>query len=174
MKTILLVFVCILFSAALGYSDRFNTDSPDKDFVLSAADGGMLEVKLGELAVSRAGSAPFKNFGKTMVRDHMKVNEELKELARQKQIQLPSGLSRAKQQLYDSLAKQRGEKFDMLYMNIMIASHEETVGLFQNESNQGLDADLKKWANAKIPALKHHLEMAKALFPSTGSHATQH
>lgn len=52
-------------------------------------------------------------------------------------------------------------------MNMMIASHEETIGLFQTESNRGQDPDLKKWADSKIPALKHHLEMAKALFPAS-------
>jgi putative membrane protein len=50
MKTILLLTTCVLFGGILAFSERFESDSPDKRFVLSAADGGMLEVKLGELA----------------------------------------------------------------------------------------------------------------------------
>jgi putative membrane protein len=57
----------------------------------------------------------------------------------------------------------------MLYMNMMIASHEQTIGLFQGQSNKGKDPALKKWADSKVPALKHHLEMAKGLFkPALG------
>jgi putative membrane protein len=126
----------------------------------------MLEVKLGALARKNASMAKCKEFGEMMIKDHSKVNDELKGLATKKQITIPSKLSTAKQQMYDSLAAQTGEKFDMLYMNMMIASHEETIGLFQTESNKGQDADFKKWADVKIPALKHHLEMAKALFPA--------
>lgn len=50
MKESLMIVVCLLLAALLAFSDRFKSDSTDKDFVLSAADGGMLEVRLGELA----------------------------------------------------------------------------------------------------------------------------
>ncbi|MCE6989733.1 DUF4142 domain-containing protein [Dyadobacter sp. CY323] len=166
MRASLLVITCLLLAVVLAFSDRFESDSPDKAFVLSAADGGMLEVKLGELATKKATMPKCKEFGKMMITDHTKVNGELKALAGKKQITIPTKLSTAKQQMYDSLAAQSGEKFDMLYMNMMIASHEETIGLFQTESNKGQDQDFKKWADAKIPALKHHLEMAKELFPA--------
>ncbi|MCE7064945.1 DUF4142 domain-containing protein [Dyadobacter sp. CY326] len=167
MKAIYLLATCVLLSVCLAFSSRFTADSPDKAFILAAAAGGMLEVKLGELAQKQASSPKFKDFCKQMITDHTKVNGELKALAQKKQVQIPTALPAAKQQKYDSLASQKGEKFDMLYMNMMIASHEETVGLFQSESNKGKDADVKKWADAKIPALKHHLEMAKGLFKGT-------
>ncbi|MCF0069630.1 DUF4142 domain-containing protein [Dyadobacter sp. CY261] len=166
MKAVLLLITCVLFSAVLAFSDRLERDSPDEKFVLAAADGGMLEVMLGKLATKRATSAECKAFGKMMVDDHTKVNDELKALAGKKQVMVPTKLSNVKQQMYDSLAAQSGEQFDMLYMNMMIASHEETIGLFQTESNDGQDPDFKKWADTKIPALKHHLEKAKALFPT--------
>ncbi|MCE7042869.1 DUF4142 domain-containing protein [Dyadobacter sp. CY312] len=166
MKTSVLIISCIVLAGVLAFSDRFQSDSPDKEFVLAAADGGMLEVKLGELATKNATMPKFKDFAKRMITDHTKVNGELKALAGKKQITIPSSLSTAKLQVYDSLAATTGEQFDMLYMNIMIASHEETVGLFQTESSGGNDPDFKKWAGSKIPALKHHLKMAQELFPN--------
>jgi len=127
----------------------------------------MLEVKLGELASQKGSSPEVKSFGKTMVTDHTKVNDELKALAQKKQLEIPGSIGAKKQQKYDSLAALSGEQFDMLYMNMMIASHEQTIGLFQTESNKGQDPELKKWADAKVPALKHHLEMAKKLFKAS-------
>jgi putative membrane protein len=101
------------------------------------------------------------------------VNNELKSIAGRKQIKVPTSLSSAKQQKYDSLAALSGEKFDMLYMNMMIASHEQTIGLFQTESNKGEDQELKKWADAKVPALKHHLMMAQQLFQASPNGKSQ-
>lgn len=166
MKAIVLSISTVLLAAALAFSDRFKNDSADKAFVLAAADGGMLEVMLGKLAIQRATMPKCKDFGKTMVTDHTKVNEELKALAAKKQITIPNELSAAKQQMVDSLSALNGEQFDMLYMNMMIASHEQTIGLFQTESNKGQDPDFRKWADSKVPALKHHLKMAQALFPA--------
>jgi putative membrane protein len=167
MKKIFLLISIVSLSALLAFSSRFGQQNPDQQFVTKAADGGMLEVKLGELA-SKKGQAPkVKDFAKTMINDHTKVNNELKSVAEKKQIQVPAALSKMSQAKYDSLNALQGEKFDMLYMNMMIASHEQTIGLFQTESNKGKDAELKKWADSKIPALKHHLEMAKQLFKTS-------
>ncbi|MCF2446723.1 DUF4142 domain-containing protein [Dyadobacter sp. CY345] len=165
MRTIFLLAIGTILAALSPLSARLVSDSVDEAFVIAAADGGMLEVKLGELASKRATMPKHKDFGKMMIKDHSKVNSELKALAKKKQIIIPAKLSQAKQQMYDSLSAMSGESFDMLYMNMMIASHEETIGLFQKESTSGQDPDIKKWADSKIPALKHHLEMAKALFP---------
>lgn len=173
MRSIFLLTTCAALSALLAFSDRFAgeqhylSESPDQQFVTEAAEGGMLEVKLGELASQNGVSQEVKTFAKTMVTDHTKVNEELKALAQKKQLSIPTGLSAKKQQKYDSLAAFKGEQFDMLYMNMMIASHEQTIGLFQTESNKGQDPELKKWADSKVPALKHHLEMAKKLFKAS-------
>jgi putative membrane protein len=173
MKTILSILCAVSVFGLMQFSQPFQADSPDSEFVRAAAEGGMLEVKLGELAQQSGVSADVKAFGKTMVTDHSKVNSELKALAQRKNMKVPTMLSPARKQKYDSLASMKGEKFDMLYMNMMIASHEETIGLFQSESNKGQDAELKKWADSKVPALKHHLEMAKKLFqqsPNASGH----
>ena len=171
MKNYLLFALIMTGSVAVSsYSAKNMNDlnkiqaDPDKEFVMAAAEGGMLEVKLGELAVKKGTSQKIKDYGNTMITDHAKANEELTALAKQKKIMLPKKISSAKQQKYDSLASEKGETFDMLYMNMMIASHEETVGVFEKETVAGKDAELKKWADAKVPALKHHLEMAKMLF----------
>ena len=157
-----LIVIAFLLSAS--YSIAQQTQNQDMDFALKAADGGMLEVNLGQMALKKGESQKVKDFAKMMVDDHTKVNSELMGFARKKNIDIPGGLSNAKKMVADSLNSQSGNSFDMLYMNMMIASHEETIGVFQDEAAGGKDADLKKWANAKIPALKHHLEMAKKLF----------
>lgn len=57
----------------------------DAYFVKTAANGGPLEIKLGELAVQNGSSTQVKEFGRTMTVDHKRSSEELKRLAREPQ-----------------------------------------------------------------------------------------
>src|SRR5687768_905520 len=53
----------------------------DRKFINQAAQGGIAEVKLGRLAIRRAGSTAVKKFGQHMVLDHSKANTELAQIA---------------------------------------------------------------------------------------------
>jgi putative membrane protein len=65
-------------------------NSDDRKFIMNAAHGGMMEVKLGHLAADKATDADVKQFGQRMVDDHSKANSELMALASQKGITLPA------------------------------------------------------------------------------------
>lgn len=69
--------------------------SDDRKFILEAAHGGMMEVKMGRLAADKASNADVKAFGQRMVDDHSKANSELTALASQKGITLPGAADMA-------------------------------------------------------------------------------
>lgn len=134
----------------------------DTKFAVAAADGGMMEVQLGQLAQTNGSSAQIKQLGQMMIDDHGKANEELKATAAQKNITLPTTLSEKSQKHYDELSKKTGADFDKAYADLMVSDHEDDIDAFKKEANDGKDADLKNWASGKIPTLEHHLEMAKS------------
>ncbi len=133
----------------------------DAEFAVAAADGGMMEVELGKLAATNAASAQVKEFAQGMVADHSQANEELKSLAASKNIALPAMLSEDKQKKVNELAEKKGAGFDKAYMDFMVDDHEEDIKKFQNEADNGNDAEIKGWASGKVPVLQHHLQMAK-------------
>ncbi|MBT1688093.1 DUF4142 domain-containing protein [Dawidia soli] len=133
----------------------------DTEFAMEAADAGLLEVRLGELAQTNAASQQVKEFGQMMVTDHSKANDELKSLAAQKNISLPGALSEKCQKKYDELAEKKGADFDKAFMKSMVDDHEEVVKAFKKEAEEGNDADIKSWASGKVAALEHHLASAK-------------
>src|SRR4051812_20462780 len=59
-------------------SNTANRMGSDHTFVTKAAQGGLAEVKLGQLATQKASSSDVKAFGQQMVDDHSKANDELK------------------------------------------------------------------------------------------------
>jgi predicted outer membrane protein len=72
-------------------------------------------------------------------------------------------LPRDMQKKYDDLAKLSGDKFDREYLGNLIDNHKKSVKLFEKESKNGEDPELKSWATNTLPTLKHHLEMAQSV-----------
>ncbi len=142
--------------------DQINVSiNPDEEFVLAAAEGGLFEVKLGELAVKKGSSPEIRELGQMMVDDHSKVNQELAALAQKKNIVLPTELGDEKKALYDELEKKQGRDFDKAYADLMVKDHKKDIEKFEKEANKGEDAELKNFASDKLPTLRHHLQMAK-------------
>jgi putative membrane protein len=133
----------------------------DADFAVKAADGGMLEVQLGTLALTKASSPEVKQFAQMMVDDHSKANNELKAIAQQKNISLPTVLGDDHQKKFDNLNEKSGADFDKDYMDLMVKDHKDDIKEFEDEGDDGKDAELKSWAAGKVATLKHHLEMAE-------------
>ncbi len=139
-----------------------NRLTADNNFVTKAAQGGMAEVQLGNLAKERGSSQQVKDFGQQMVTDHTKANDELKSIAARKNITLPTGLDAKDQATYDRLSKLNGVEFDKAYMRDMVMDHRKDVSEFRQEADRGTDADLKAFASKTLPTLEHHLQMAES------------
>lgn len=142
--------------------------SPDSAFVREAASGGMAEVDLGRLATQNAESTDVKQFGQRMVDDHSKANDELKQLASQKKVDLPMDPDPKHKAVHDKLAKLKGAAFDSAYMSAMVSDHKEDVSAFQREAKSGKDPDVKAWAEKTLPTLQEHLKMAQDISAKVG------
>ncbi len=121
----------------------------DRTFIHKAAKGGMMEVAMGNLAAQNGQSDDVKSFGKRMVTDHSKANEELKSIAAKKGVKLPS--------------KEPSGKWssDKAYMDMMVKDHEKDLAEFQEEASTGTDPDVKKFAEDTAKVVQEHLDLAK-------------
>ncbi len=140
----------------------------DQQFLMKAAQGGMAEVELGQLAEKNASNSSVKQFGQRMVTDHSKANEQAKSLAAQKSITLPASMNSTDQSLYRSLSSKTGSDFDKAYITAMIKDHHEDIAEFQHEANSGTDPDIKAWAAKTLPTLQEHLRMAESCAKQLG------
>ena len=103
------------------------TTVSDKTFVKKAAEGGLAEVELGQLATQKASSEDVKKFGQRMVDDHSKANDQLKQVAAQEHIDLPTEPSAKDKATKARLEKLSGEQFDRAYMRDMVKDHRTDV-----------------------------------------------
>ena len=140
----------------------------DRAFIHKAAEGGMAEVKLGQLAADKGSSQPVKDFGQRMVKDHSQANDQLKGIAAGKNVPLPDSLDAKDKALYDRLSGLSGEAFDKAYMRAMIKDHMEDVADFQSEAKTAHDQDIRSFVSMTLPTLRDHLKMAREVGGEVG------
>ncbi len=136
----------------------------DSKFVVDAANGGMTEVELSKLAQQKATNAKAKEFANMMVMDHSKANDELKALAKAKNITLPDSINADSKAMWEDLNKTAaGKDFDKSYVSKMVSEHKKTVAMFESASKDLKDADLKAFVDKTLPVLKGHLDKINSI-----------
>ncbi|HTP67656.1 MAG TPA: DUF4142 domain-containing protein [Dongiaceae bacterium] len=156
-------FLLLFLSVPLLALGQSSSSSADSKFAAEAAQGGMAEVKMGQLAQQNGSSDAVRSFGRRMEQDHTKAGEELKRAAQAAGITLPADLSTKDQAMYDELAKLKGTQFDRAYARAMVRDHEGDVKDFEKESQQGQNDSIRSFATQTLPTLRDHLNQARRM-----------
>lgn len=163
--------VLISATAALLFGLAGLAQAADKvsanDFAEQASAKGIAEIETSKLALEKGSHAEVKKFAQTMIDDHTRANDELKALAKQKNLQVSTDaelMSKAKAMI---LQVRDGENFDKAYANNQVVAHEQAIELYQKAAATD-DAEVSAWAKKTLPKLEHHLQMAKELQSRTG------
>ncbi len=135
----------------------------DKNFLVEAASGGLMEVQLGKYVQANAASPAVKNFAKMMAEDHTKADSMLTTIATVKGIAVPNIPGEKHQHHINELTKKKGKELDKDYMKLMVDDHEEDIKKFEEAANNAQDTDIRKFAAETLPVLKKHLEEAKKI-----------
>jgi putative membrane protein len=142
--------------------------SPDSAFYKDAAEGGIAEVELGNLAQQKSSNQSVKDFGAMMVKDHSAANDKLKAVAAAKNISLPTSPSVGQMATKTKLEVLSGDTFDKSYVKGMIKDHQDDIAMFKKEAASGQDPDAKAYAIATLPTLRAHLKKIQAVAAGNG------
>jgi putative membrane protein len=137
--------------------------SPDESFYKQAAEGGLSEVELGQLANDKSPDPDVKNFGAMMVKDHGAANQKLQALAASKGISLPAKPSMMQMATKTKLDVLSGQTFDKSYLKSQVKAHTETLALLRKEISSGQDSDAKAFASSILPTVQAHLKAVRGL-----------
>ena len=156
-----LSFIAATLLGLAGFAGAQSLSDADREFIKKAAIGGAAEVELGTLATQRASRPAVKDFGAKMVKDHGAANAELATLAKSKGVDVQTALDPTHQALRDRLMALQGSDFDRAYMQEMVKDHTQDVAEFEKAAQTASDAELRGWADAKLPTLREHLALAR-------------
>jgi len=156
------------FALAVPLAISAAISSPDSSFYKDAAEGGIAEVEMGNLAQQKSTNPRVKSFGAMMVKDHSAANVKLKSIAAAKNIDLPTSSSIGEMASMTKLKALSGDTFDKSYIKGMIKDHQDDIAMFQKEAASGQDADAKTFAVATLPTLQAHLKAIQSIAEASG------
>jgi putative membrane protein len=140
----------------------------DKMFLRKAAEGGIAEVKLGQLAAQKASGDEVKAFGQKMVDDHTKMNNQMAQVADSLGIMLPKSMNKEDQAEYDKLNGLSGNDFDMEYLSFMVKDHHKDLHEFRIEAASRADQTLHDAVVQAATIIHEHTVMVDKLARAKG------
>ncbi len=140
----------------------------DKIFLRKAAEGGIAEVMLGQLAAQKGSSDEVKSFGQKMVDDHTRIDNEMAEIADSLGVRLPKSMNKDDQAEYDKLSGLSGNDFDMEYLSFMVKDHHKDLHEFRMEAASRADPTLRDEVVKAAGIIHNHTVMVDKLARDKG------
>jgi putative membrane protein len=170
-----LVILAITAVPALASNKRSASTrhTTDQQFVLNAANASIAQIELGKIAEMKSGNEEVKGFAKSMVADHERALDDLKRVAMDQQITLPTALDAKDKALKDRLETLSGLAFDRAYMGAMVKNHRSDVAEFRTEAKSAKGDEVKQYASRTLSTLEEHLKRAQEIDHSIGATGRQ-
>jgi putative membrane protein len=149
-------------AGALMTSASWAATATESTFLKEAIQGSIAEVKLGQLAQQNGGSDKVRQFVSQLVTDHSASKDQADALAKSLGASVPDQPSASAQKEYKRLQSLTGAQFDKEFAKHEVMDHEKDIREFEKAAKSG-NGQVAQFAQATLPTLRHHLEMAKNL-----------
>jgi putative membrane protein len=144
----------------------------DSKFIHEISSDNLMDIRLGQIAENKASNSEVKDFGKRMVTDHTKLEDDWTSMAAKNGLKFTPGLGRRHKAKVDQLEKLSGKEFDRAYMTSMVRNHQEDVDYLQNESKSARSAPVRDLVGSILPTFEQHLTLAKQVGSKVGADTT--
>lgn len=135
----------------------------DKIFVKKAMQGSIAQVQLGQLTLQKSGNDQVKQLARKMIDGHTKLNEQMKPLAQQLGVDVPTEVSKKDKTRMSRMQALSGAAYDEAYIKDMVKDHKQDLSEFQTEASNGHDPNVKDAALQGSKTISEHLQMAQQL-----------
>ena len=152
----------------LSLSAHAEVTGQDKQFLTKISQGGFNEIKISELAETKATNPQVKAFAHKMVVEHKALDVRMKPFATAWALTPPTSLDADHQAEYDKLSGLSGMDFDKEYINVMEKDHHDALDLFNEEAKTTTDAKFKVAVLHGQSVVAAHTHMADSLGPKLG------
>jgi len=147
----------------------------DQAFIEEAAGDDAFQVAMGRLALRKSQRNDVRQFAQKIIDDHTRMNNELAAISERRgnnpyAAAVPVDKSR---QMQDKLGALQGAAFDRGLAALLVDDHQQAIGRFAAEMQNGHDDALREFAGKELPTLREHLAMAKALNDGGSEPASQ-
>jgi putative membrane protein len=128
----------------------------DKQFIRTAAEGGVADIKISTLATEK-GSPEIKDLAQKMADDHTQMNKDLESVADAMGVMLPKKPNKDQQAEYDKLKGLSGKDFDAEYVTYIAKVHYQDVHNYRMEASVAVDPDLQSEVVKALGTMREHI-----------------
>jgi putative membrane protein len=139
------------------------TNLDDATFMMTAASSNMMEIEMGKMVAQKATNPEVKQFAQMMVDHHTKATQELKSVASQMNVTLPTTMMPMHKSMVDKLSDKSDAELEEKYMDTMETAHKMDIAMFEAKSQNATEASVKNFASKTLPTLKQHKEKANSI-----------
>ncbi|MBS1957732.1 MAG: cytochrome b N-terminal domain-containing protein [Cyanobacteria bacterium SZAS-4] len=143
----------------------FSITDVEKQRISAIAQDGIAEIKLGELAKSKARNDGVKSFAQKMVTEHTIAATEMQNAANEMKFALPDEMNDEQKKLFVELNSLDGRQFEDKYMQEILKAHAGAVSVIGDEARDGTGA-FKTWAQNTLVTIKRHHHKAQTIIQS--------
>jgi len=144
-------------------------DNDDSSALKQLVQANLNEVAAGKLAQEKAQSPDVKSFGQKMVTDHGRIAQELKALAKKKDVAAPQDANLKDMAQLKLMERKSGADFDREFMEHMVKDHEKDIKDATDIAAKAKDPEFKAAVQKAIPVMKQHLELAQRISKSAAA-----
>lgn len=135
------------------------TTSSDKTFVKDSMEGSLAEVNFAKLALQKSQDKNVREFATKMIHDHEMLISEMKPVAREMGVKVPSGAPLSDHAKYVELKMKSGTDFDRAYVEAMVKDHHDDLQTFVDEESKASNPQLKAAVAKGESIIREHTEM---------------
>jgi putative membrane protein len=146
-----------IFAGGLALAQKVS--SSDKKFIEDSTQGSLAEVNFAKLALQKSQDKNVREFATKMIKDHEMLIENMKPVARQLGVKLPSGPPLTDHAKYMELKMKSGTDFDRAYVEAMVKDHHDDLQAFMDEENSTTNPELKATVAKGLSVIKEHTIM---------------
>jgi putative membrane protein len=144
----------------------------DMTFIRHAGSSNLMEIRLGQVAQSRASNSAVKQFGQRMVDDHTRLQNQLTAVVSATGVSFVPAMDASHQQQASRIERLSGAEFDRTYMQAMIQGHQDDINQFQTQSQSARSTQVRNLASGSLPLLQQHLSLAVQVGSQVGADTT--
>jgi putative membrane protein len=132
-----------------------------------AADS-LADMALARAALMLSEDSRVRAFAEAMLQDHVRLNSQLEEVARDVGLNLPTAPTEAATEARLRMQELRGTAFDRAFMAAMVERHQQAVADTQFQSYQGTNRRVSVFAGEVLSDLIGHLRYASQVRTDVG------
>jgi len=135
----------------------------DKEYARSMAVRGIMEIRLGQIAVDKTEREDVKAIARRMIKDYLNWNDGMSKAAARLHIDLPTELDAKQKAEIDRVSALSGAAFDQAYLKEVIHLQEKALTMSHLEANpaESSVSGFRHYAGVVVPILQDQIRNAQ-------------